>query len=69
MQLPQSNFVLCSYQPKDTHPKEVIILEGCTVDYLAESKENNISLHIMFLCHQCTQQTLYVSDIGLTSNI
>ena len=34
MQLSQYKFILCTYQPRDTHPREHILLEGFTVDYV-----------------------------------
>lgn len=34
MQLSQYKFILCTYQPKDTHPRDNILLEGFTIDYV-----------------------------------
>jgi len=40
VQLSQYKFVLCSYQPKDTHPKDTLMLDqGLTVEYASDNGE------------------------------
>ncbi len=44
MQLSQYKFVLCSYTPRDTQPKEYLVLdEGYTVDYFTPEEGEQVS--------------------------
>lgn len=49
MQLSQYKFVLCCYNPRDTQPKDYLVLEeGYTVNYFTPKPEDNVS-EIVFL--------------------